>query len=352
MYRLIILIVFSFPTLSLAQRNKDSLNSLDLLKNRVSQLEGLNDKLVAINERLAFQEKIDSQIAAGISNQLTAANNLLSLFSVIFAVSAILIGVHVSKIERRVSAMHRRNELLLSQTESIGKDTSKLNDKIQNDISGLYKQLKREETVGFLDRMIKIPGEINNLKDFLFSRELLPEDFLKLKDAFLLHQAENGIMSDYQLLMIQHFYKQALKDKDIRLALKGKLLVNFNFLYEHEAINVSRSIAELVKENSASEYQDEIKDLFVGLSLRKKFASPVASAMFAELKQYFKQVELFESIPDHESALYAKVRYGYLLVHSFNKLAPSEEQVRITNHFKILSDKLDDIENEAAKKNS
>ena len=84
--------------------------------------------------------------------------------------------------------------------------------KIHENLSALYKDLRKEETNALLDRLVLEPKDISNLIRILFARELESDAYLKLKEAFLKLKGEElndvelvGYEQSYMCLFFQHF---------------------------------------------------------------------------------------------------------------------------------------------------
>ena len=113
--------------------------------------------------------------------------------------------------------------------DKIAKTTEDLDKKIHSDITGLYNDLRKEETKTLFQRIVKEPLDIDNLGQLLLAREVEPEIFPLLKQAFLKVpetpivedkiDLENGVFrinpdtkNSFMLQFFQHFFYQSVKE--------------------------------------------------------------------------------------------------------------------------------------------
>ena len=167
---------------------------------------------------------------SSVSNQLSAANWLLVIVGFIIAGVGIFLSIYIDKKKKEIVEISTTIEANKVVMEEIAKTTKKLDEKINNDIEGLYRRLRVEETNAFLDRLICEPLDISNIVTLLLARDLDSANFYKLKEAYLKFIAvkdDEGSVGDlnvrsidkhfmYILLFFQHFSYLSLKDDDVR----------------------------------------------------------------------------------------------------------------------------------------
>ena len=206
------------------EQHADSLQrSMDSLQTKMDVLQAKNDLFCSVVE----------SANDGVSNQLSATNNFLALIAVIVTIAAIWLGVVIEKRKRQIEIIAETVDGKKKEVESLAKATEDLNNKIHSDISGLYKDLRKEETKALFQRLAKEPLDIDNLGQLLLAREVDIDNFPLLKQAFLKLQkipkiddeidVEKGIFrikSDtnihFMLQFFQHFFYHSVKDDDIR----------------------------------------------------------------------------------------------------------------------------------------
>lgn len=216
----------------------------DSLQNKVDSLQA---QLDALQGKTDFLSNVIETANDGVSNQLSAANYFLALIAVVMAVVGIWLSIYIGKKKREVDVMAATVESKKETVEAlakivdekaekidkIAKTTEDLDKKIHSDITGLYNDLRKEETKTLFQRIVKEPLDIDNLGQLLLAREVEPEIFPLLKQAFLKVpetpivedkiDLENGVFrinpdtkNSFMLQFFQHFFYQSVKDDDIR----------------------------------------------------------------------------------------------------------------------------------------
>ena len=137
------------------EQHADSLQrSMDSLQTKMDVLQAKNDLFCSVVE----------SANDGVSNQLSATNNFLALIAVIVTIAAIWLGVVIEKRKRQIEIIAETVDGKKKEVESLAKATEDLNNKIHSDISGLYKDLRKEETKALFQRLAKEPLDIDNYK--------------------------------------------------------------------------------------------------------------------------------------------------------------------------------------------
>lgn len=136
-----LIIVTLFTTNLIAQTVKDSLLNVQIsdLKEEVILLTKSHNKdLEMFEKKLEFQQSLNEQTISSISIQLDSASYNLTIFGIIFGVLAIILGVYITFVERKIVEIFKKNEKLLSQSQSIKQEVEELNELIHKDIYGLF----------------------------------------------------------------------------------------------------------------------------------------------------------------------------------------------------------------------
>lgn len=215
------LFIFLLSILQAVPTNRQLATELNSLQEQlqsqeqaISELAGsqqLTDKAV---EQLSTVMEISN---SSIGNALSATNTFIAIAALIVAVAAIVLGVYVYKMERKIKDM---KDVVSKKEEEV----KKLTDQINNDINGLFDRIRREDTKAYLKRLEEVPRDIANLGEILFTRQLIEEDFKTLKDAYLKlkRNKEDGKDCDgvtygemYLSLFFQHFPGRALQDTEL-----------------------------------------------------------------------------------------------------------------------------------------
>jgi len=208
----------------------------DSLQSRVDILQA---KLDVLQDKTEFLSHVIETANDGISNQLSVANYFLALIAVVMAVVGIWLGIYFEKKKREVDVMastvESKKEIVETlakivdekseKIDEIAQKTEDLDKKIHSDLSGLYKELRQEETNVLLERLVLEPQDVENLCTLLCARDIEETGYVKLRTAYLKMKKvlkepiQSNCMCDYSehfiALFYQHFFYQAIKDDEI-----------------------------------------------------------------------------------------------------------------------------------------
>ena len=190
----IIFIIILFPFwVTAATPKQDS-----ILNNKINKLEiQLNefkketkDELNSFDAKQKIAEEtftLTDRAFNGISNQLSAAMYVLAIIGVF----GVILGVYINNKAKQVGEIKKNVE------ETLGK-IERINDGINNNKEEFYKEIKRNETLSFLDRLIEVPEDIINIFPILASRKLQKNDFSKFTQAYhKSKECERGDLINY-----------------------------------------------------------------------------------------------------------------------------------------------------------
>jgi hypothetical protein len=126
----------------------------------------------------------------------------------------------------------------------------------------LYKKLKREETLSLLMRLEEVPEDITNICPLLLSRDLLTEDFSRIRVSYLKTKDDSfdrSVTDQYIILLTQHFPYESLKDIDIKIDIvsyiNNSLLQN---MFSRDIKNLFVQVFKYLKESGISDEQNKI----------------------------------------------------------------------------------------------
>lgn len=212
------------------EEHTDSLQrNVDTLQARLDALQAKIDLLYSVIETAND----------GVNNQLSAANYFLALIAVVMVVVGIMLSIYIGKkkseIDVMASTVENKKEAVVAlakivdeKKENIDKIANTIEDldkKIHNNLSALYKNLRKEETNALLERLVLEPQDIENLCTLLCARDIDETGYVKLRTAYLKMKKlleepkHNNCVCDYSELYIvlfyQHFFYQAIKDDKI-----------------------------------------------------------------------------------------------------------------------------------------
>lgn len=310
----------------------------------------IENKFRTLEERIDKGEKFNEKTLESISKQLDAATYNLSLFGILFGIAAICLGIYVTYVERKIVRIGEENRELLQKNEKIKTEVEDLNKLIQNDIYGLHLKIKREETINILDRLNKIPKDIANVCSVLLSRELLPDDFNKLRSAYLKVKAScmndegeedgfNHYTDQYKLVLFQHFLNQVMKDEELRKDITDFIYHGIQGAFENDIIKSTSDFTSAIIDLGMHNFNIEISKYFEGLSASShKNYLEVYKVFFDILQSRKNRFDFFALIENKETTRKAKVMYGQLLIDKYKTDSPTETEKLIFEELTSLID--------------
>ena len=262
----------------------------DSLQGKVDSLQAKMDVLL---DKTEFLSNVVETANDGVSNQLSAANNLLAIVGVVVTILAIWLGVQIEKkwrkmelmaqtvdenkkaVEELVKVVDQKKKVVeeLAKTvdekseevDAFAQATKNLNEKIHNDIKGLYYDLRREETKTLFQRLVMEPEDIDNLGSLLLARDVDADNFPLLKEAFLKlpekksPQEGNEVFPitidekrSYMLQFFQHFFYESLKDNDIQPIFTESFKNIFDNAFESDIIRATEGLCRALADTDTT----------------------------------------------------------------------------------------------------
>ncbi len=264
-------------------------SKLDKLSSRFNNLEYAVDK----------QKDIIAQEQATIENGLASSSRHLDMFALLIALGGIFLGWYISRKEKAMQKLledvtRKQEEITVlknevdtkkNDVESLKQDVDetsakmqKLNDDINNDIEGLYQRLRREETRELLNRLVKVPFDIDNLLEILISRILQLEDFDTLLTAYTslkqecedaplyevisqvgnIQRRELSSKGKYLILFYQNFCGESMLNNSIREDVIEFLPYALECAFKSDIIISLTSLINVLNENNIQGRNEEI----------------------------------------------------------------------------------------------
>ena len=245
-------LVGNFVPAKTPQSQVDSLAKvIDSNGKRINTVEDQLDQASKHIEHLEYavdkQKEIIVQEQMAIGNSLGAASCLLAVFSLIIAIGGFILGWYISKKKKEVEKLLSIVEAKKIDVTKTSKEITDLNDEIKNNIKGLYKRLRQEETTTLLERLVEVPEDIENLSKLLFSRTLRSSDFEILLKAYKNLLKENSNKdADYMLLFFQHFCGQSIKTDVLRKDIIDFFPRGLKCAFKQDVINSLSSLIEVL----------------------------------------------------------------------------------------------------------
>lgn len=330
----LLLLPFLFFSILLYPQTKQDTSwkaRINKIEDKLSTIDKQNTvaEIVYLKDKLDFQQKMSEQTINSVSVQLSAASNNLTLFGILFTIAAIVFGFYVTHIERKIVNIGEKNKEMLAKSQKIKEDVDAVNQLIQSDIHKLYTQIKREETDYILDRLVKAPKEIREVSYTLLSRELLSEDFLKLRQAYVnFDKHDSNYTSRYKDIFIRQFLAQTLKDEELRKAFSGYIVHIYYYTLESEVIRAASDLATVLVDRGIQEYKIEINRFFQGLTISKfRKSTNVYQIFFQNLRSRKYRFETFDIIESTKDNRCSKIEFGNLLFNHYSTNNPTESEL-------------------------
>ncbi len=339
--RKIVFIILLFPIYLAAQEKTDSLNK---------KINSLENQIVELKSRYEYQDKINEQTITSISNQISAASYNLTIFGILFTISALALGVYVTVIEKKIGKIRDENKTLLSQSLAVKEEVVSINNLIQKDIYGLFLKIKREETIHILKRLSQIPEDISNFSKVLLSRELEKEDYVILRDAYLrlnnlqvprpLFSFGNEMNHHeiYKLLFFQHFLDLAIKDEKISTDMIDFYPWGIACAFENDILKSTSDFIKSIIDLGYQSKEMDINSYIKGLSVSKfKDFQKVYEIIFRSFKSRDDRFNFYQIISNEKEYRVGKSNYGQCLIAEYanTELSITEKSiVEQTNQIK------------------
>jgi hypothetical protein len=331
-----LMLLFSLTALSKTELKTESLEKkeIEILKVKLDDLE---KKLEYQNNQINSQAGMLDTAFDGVSTELGASSNSISIFSVIIAILSIGLGWYVTKIERSIKIMAEDSETLMQRNIDIKTSIEALSEKITKDSGGLYKIIRNEESNHILDRLISVPEDIVNLFYSIASRDLENEHFFKLKEAYLQVKNDSTYSKNYLILLFQHFAGLSLLDEDIRTEFLNNIGDFFENSFKNDAIKSSKDFFDAIVKLEIVNYKLEINEFVKGIcksifSDKEEIYFQINNSINSrELK--FNIYEIIEILPE---TLTFRKNFGKLILeYEYDNLTEEEEEI-ITKEIQTL----------------
>jgi len=248
-------------------------------------LQNLNDNIDAVR-------RIVDVSNSTIANEISAVNTMLVAFTIGLTVVGVLLGIYITWLQQKVSKMSKNIEEKEQKIICLANTVEETDKKIHSDISDLYAQLRKEETMTLLHRLEEEPEDISNLVDLLLARPLDDDGFSILKKAFEKLMAihlevgkdvlvDSSLETRYVLLFFQHYLFQSILDDKLRSEVVKDLDSCMNCAFKHDIIKSTKDFCRALSNDDAtfekkqllidylkalnqSKYKDleELKDIF------------------------------------------------------------------------------------------
>ncbi len=262
----------------------------------------------------------------GVSTEISAASYIIGIFGIILTIVSIGLGIYVSRIVKNVKAMKDDSQLLLQENILIKQELETLSEKITKDSRGLYKLVRNEESNHMIERLISVPEDVTNLFSSLASRELEPNHFLKLKEAFLQIKNDSDYNSLYLTLFFQHFSGLSILDSEIKPEFIKGLTDSFTYAFKSDAIKSATNYFDALVAIELTKSKPEINTYAINLCKSKySQCEEVYFAINNSMKSRELKFLLYDIVEKVDDTLCFRKMFGKLLLeYKFENLTPNE----------------------------
>ena len=334
-----ILILLLLPVFVFAQTSKDSVLSVKInaIEKQFNELEKDIDKgFDEFNDKLLFQQKISEQAidqSERTFNKISFQLNFIMLLVALAGVLGISVGFYVKKMAKQVSKSKREADGVEQKVKSLKK-------KIENNIPAIYNEIKREETINLLDRLVKFPDDINYISPLLLTRELQKEDFTKLEEAYislLKDSPDTDNVNKFQILFFQQFFVLSLKDDKISQNIIDIIRNGLHYCSKKNIKETTSEFAKLLSQEGFSNFEKELSVFFNDSSM---YNDELYEIFFNELNERELRFKLFDAIKENSNQNFydkdIKIRYGYMLLAHYGNDNLNEQEQRVFEELNAL----------------
>lgn len=279
----------SFPKL----QDQSKLNTEEIIKLQ-SEFELLKVQIVDLKENYKLLYDGAENQNTALSNQIAWSNNFFGYLGIIIAILGIILATYIQ---------HRTEEI---------REMSTIIDKTKKYIEGhekdLFNRIRRDDTVSLLMRLIEVPEDIANVASLLFSRTLLVEDYILLRDAYFKVKGfkSTTCAEQYISVFLQHFPYEVVSDIEVQKEAINSLRLLMRNMFSKEIENLFVESFRYVKETGISlEVNKELmKQLFLSyFSLKDTFS-------FGTLNDDLIIKPLFINLPFSKESIFAVIKEG------------------------------------------
>ena len=331
------IVIFLFFISCQAQENRESKNQDSIKREMIllkSQIKDLESKQEDLKSRQEYQNgQIDSQSGMidtafdGVSAEIGAASNYISIFGVGLAIFTIVLSIYVSRMEKSVKSMRDDSETLFHTNLQIKESVELLSEKITKDSKGLYKIIRNEESNHIIDRLISVPEDLGNLYNILATRDLEPEHFFKLKEAYMQVRLDPEFNLNYLTLLTQHFSGLAILDDDIKDDYLQSLNHSFEHSFKNDLVKSSYDFFEALAGSDLSKFITEINLFSIELISRNLGNNEqIYFAINQAVENRVSKFKLYDIIEKTPTKLIFRKMFGKLLVdYNYEDLTVAEQ---------------------------
>lgn len=259
-----------------------------------------NDSIQALIDNYESLRDLVELSNSTISNELSSASYHLGALSIIIATVGIFLGVYVTILFNKIRKIREEVDCNLEKVSYMNEQIKDIDTKINSNLSGLYSQLREEETLCLLNRLVEEPCDICNLQTNLASRFIDESKYDLFKKAFdnlkKYHREEDDYDSyirSFYVLFFQHFFCQSVLDDELRDGIFNYLPHCIDCAFKQDIIRSTQDLCRALSVDAVSfDRERYLKKYLVALNV-SKFKKQV------ELKNIFEnQIKSITLLPN------------------------------------------------------
>ena len=243
------------------------------------KVDSLQAKLDVLQVKTDLMYSVVESANSGVANQLSTITLWLEFIAIVIAVGGGILGFYISKKRREIEKMAQTVDEKAVKVDSIAKTTKDLDNKIHNDLTGLYQQLHQEETKSLLERLVLEPLDISNIIKLLLARDIDENNFGLLREAFLkfletVRDDSNENATDendyaiggsyyepnynYQILFFQHYCEQSIKDDVIRPYMMEQLIDIIDGAFKRDMLKSTKGLCKALSDEYSTFDKEDV----------------------------------------------------------------------------------------------
>ena len=296
----------------------------------ISELKkGLEETRKQLDERLSYQMRCNEEAMNSINTSISGASYALVIFAIIVGLGGVVLGVYITLVERKVRNLTYENKVVLETHIKIKDEVVKLDRNIKRNMAQLYNDLRKEETKALVERLVKVPEDIDNLFSNLASRELEVELFPLVKEAYREVKETPGLEfheDQYLILCFQQFSALAMFDKDIQDEIEKRYSMVMNLSFRNDIVQASCQFLQVCMEDGLLCWKDKVKKYFIGLSISKhKEYSKLHKEIYGKLGSRENRFNLYSILSSEINLNKISKIYGQYLLDDYREGAGNSE---------------------------
>ena len=317
----------SVPAAESQKYEPDQLEIYNLLSNKIIDLEKhIRKTKEEIDKKFDYQMQCNETAINSVNTSISGASYAIMILGIIVTFLGVGLAIYIARQIRNVTHIANQSKSALSNHLKIRDEVRALDEKIKNNMSDLYNDLKEEETRALIKRLSEVPEDIGNLFSILASREIPKELFPQIKKA---HQSlTNGDKPGYLLLFFQHFPSLSLFDEELQDEMEANYLLLMESSFKNDIMKTSEAFVKvIIKEGDILDFTEKIKKYFIALQQSKfKNRSDLHKHIYKSLLTKENRFALYSILQQEEQLKDIAKIYGQHLLSNYKDVKNTEAE--------------------------